>query len=110
MRDLKVYWQEVRTLQRSLPEFMWLMSLGDRKRGMVGGRMAEVGAEQAAKLLHAKSHRVAAEEEIATHLMREEQTRRESLNDGLRRRGIAVVTIPVNLPAVGDKPAPAKRR
>jgi hypothetical protein len=110
MRDLKVYWQEVRALEHSLPQFVWLMSLEDRKRGMVGDRMAEVGAEQAAPLLHAKSHRLATEEEIAGHLAREDQARRQSVNDGLRRRGIAVVAVPVSLPAKGDKPAAAKRR
>ncbi|MGA3189238.1 MAG: hypothetical protein ABSF22_19200 [Bryobacteraceae bacterium] len=104
MRDLKVYWQEVRTLERTLPEFVWLMSIEDRKRGMVGGRMAEVGAEPAAKLLHAKSHRMATEEEIAAHLVKEDQARRQSIHDGLRRRGIAVVSV------AGGKPAAAKRR
>jgi hypothetical protein len=108
MRDLKVYWQEVRALERSLPAFVWLMSLEDRKRGMVGERMAEVGAERAAQLLHTKSHRMATEEEIATHLAKEDQARRQSFHEGLKRRGIAVV--PVSSPAAGDKPAPARRR
>jgi hypothetical protein len=109
MRDLKVYWQEVRALQHSLPEFVWLMSLEDRKRGMVGGRMAEVGAENAAKLLHGKSHRMATEEEIAAHLEKEDQARRQGLHDGLRRRGIAVVAVP-SLTVKDDKPVAAKRR
>jgi hypothetical protein len=110
MRDLKVYWQEVRALERSLPAFVWLMSLEDRKRGMVGERMAEVGAERAAQLLHTKSHRMATEEEIATHLAKEDQARRLSFHEGLRRRGIAVVAVPVSSPAAGDKPAAARRR
>jgi hypothetical protein len=110
MRDLKVYWQEVRALEHSLPAFVWLMSLEDRKRGMVGDRMAEVGAEQAAKLLHANSHRMATEEEIAAHLVKEDRARRQSGSDGLRRRGIAVVAVPVSSPAKDDKPAAAKRR
>ncbi len=87
MRDLRQYWQEVRTLERSLPEFVWLMSLEDAKRGMVGGRMAEVGAAQAAQLLHAHSYRMATEEEIAAHLAKEEQARRQSFTRRLRRRG-----------------------
>jgi hypothetical protein len=106
MADLRRYWQEVRALERSLPEFMWLMSLEDVKRGMVGGRMAELGAAHAAQRLHAKSHRIATEEEIANHLAKEDQARRQVLGEGLRRRGIAVVS----LPAEGDKPAAAKRR
>jgi hypothetical protein len=109
MRDLKVYWQEVRALEHSLPEFVWLMSLEDRKRGMVGGRMAEVGAENAAKLLHTKSHRMATDEEIAAHLEKEDQARRQGLHDGLRRRGIAVVAVP-SLSGKDDKPIAAKRR
>ena len=109
MRDLRVYWQEVRTLERSLPEFVWLMSLEDGKRGMVGGRMAEVSAAPAAQLLHANSHRLATEEEIAAHLEKENLARRQSFQDGLRRRGIAVVAVPATT-APADKPAVAKRR
>jgi hypothetical protein len=109
MRDLKVYWQEIRALQRSLPEFVWLMSLEDAKRGMVGGRMAEVSAAPAARLLHASSHRRATEEEIAAHLEKENQARRQGVHDGLRRRGIAVVAVPAKA-LVADKPATAKRR
>jgi hypothetical protein len=106
MADLRVYWQEVRALASSLPQFAWLMSIEDAKRGMVGGRMAEVGAEQAARLLHTRSHRMATEDEISAHLIKEDQARRQSYHDGLRRRGIAVVT----LPAAADKPAAPKRR
>jgi hypothetical protein len=109
IRDLKVYWQEVRAMERSLPEFVWLMSLEDAKRGMVGGRMAEVGAAAAAQLLHANSHRRATEEEIAAHLEKENQARRQGVQEGLRRRGIAVVAVPATTSAAG-KPAAAKRR
>ena len=109
MRDLRQYWQEVRTLERTLPEFVWLMSIEDKKRGMVGGRMAEVGAAQAAQLLHAKSYRLAADDEIAAHLAKEEQARRQSFNDGLRRKGIAVVAVPIS-PAEDGKPTATKPR
>jgi hypothetical protein len=112
MRDLRQYWQEVRTLERSLPEFAWLLSLEDLKRGMVGGRIAQVGAAQAAQLLHANSYRMATEEEIATHLAKEDQARRQGFNDGLRRRGIAVVAVPpaVTSPAEDGKRAKTRRR
>ena len=111
MRDLRQYWQEVRALERTLPEFVWLMSLEDPKRGMVGGRMAEVGAVQAAPLLHSRSHRMATEEEIAGHLEKENQARRQSFHEGLRRKGIAVVAVPVSeKPAADNKRATARRR
>ena len=107
MRDLRQYWQEIRALQRKLPQFVWLMSLEDARRGMVGGRMAEVQAAQAAQLLHAKSHRMATEDEIAAYLATQEQARRQSFHDGLRRRGIAVVAVPTS---EGGKPAATKPR
>jgi predicted dinucleotide-binding enzyme len=112
MRDLRVYWQEVRALQQTLPEFVWLMSLEDAARGMTGGRMAQLGAAAAAQRLHAKSHRMATEEEIAAHLVKEDQARRQTLHDALRRRGIAVVAVPVSAipPVADDKRAPARRR
>jgi hypothetical protein len=111
MRDLRQYWQEVRALANTLPKFVWLMSLEDPRRGMVGGRMAEVGAEQAAPLLHAASHRRATEEEIAAHLEKEERVRRQTFHDGLRKRGIAVVAVASDSPTdKGGKRAPAKRR
>jgi hypothetical protein len=109
MRDLRQYWQEVRALERSLPGFVWLMSLADAKRGMVGGRLAEVGAAQAAQLLHANTYRKATEDEIAVHLVKEDQARRQSLHDGLRRRGIAVVAVPTS-PAEDGKRAVTRRR
>jgi hypothetical protein len=111
MADLRQYWQEVRALERTLPEFVWLMSLEDPKRGMVGGRMAEVGAAAGAALLHMRSHRKATEEEIAAHLRKENQARRQSVHEGLRRQGIAVVEVPVSeTPSAGSKPANTRRR
>jgi hypothetical protein len=110
MRDLRQHWQEVRALERSLPEFVWLMSIDDAKRGMVGGRMAEVGAAQAAQLLHKKSHRMATDSEISAHLAKEDQARRQSFQDGLRRRGIAVVAVPVVTSAEDGKRASTRRR
>ncbi len=96
-------------LQKSLPQFVWLMSMDDPQRGMVGGRMAEVGAGQAAPLLHAGSHRRATDAEIDAHLARENDTRRQSYHDGLKRKGIAVVPISQK-PSAGDTRASAKRR
>lgn len=112
MADLRVYWQEVRALQHSLPEFVWLMSLEDARRGMTGGQMAQVGAERAAQLLIAKSHRLATEEETAAHLAKEEQVRRQSVHDGLRRKGIAVVAVPVTAgpPAEDSKRGRTRQR
>jgi DNA-binding LacI/PurR family transcriptional regulator len=71
--------------------------------------MAELGAEQAAQRLHARSHRMAAEEEIAAHLEKENQARRQSFHEGLRRKGIAVVEVS-ETPSASSKPATTRRR
>lgn len=112
MGDPKQYWKEVRSLEQSLPQFVWLMSLEDPKRGMVGGRMAEMGAAQAAERLHGRSHRMATDGEISAHLAQQDLLRRQSLHDGLRRRGIAVVSLPANAESngPGGKRAATKRQ
>jgi hypothetical protein len=94
MRDLRKYWQEVRAIEKSLPECVWLMSLGDPPRGQTGGCMAQAAAAAAARLLHAKSHRLAAEEEIRAHQAAQEEAKRVAFHAGLRKRGIAVIAVP----------------
>jgi hypothetical protein len=93
MPDLKKYWQEVRVIEKTLPEFVWLMSLDNPRRGQVGGCLAEVTASIAAQLLHAKSHRLATEEEIHLHKQREAQIQRVAIHDKLRRQGVTVVPL-----------------
>ena len=91
--DLKKYWAEIRALERSLPEFLWLISMSDALRGRVGGAIVEVLAAQAALMLYAKTHRVATDEEIEEHREREEAKRRAAEEEKLRRQGIAVVAV-----------------
>lgn len=93
MRDLRKYWQEIRKIEKSLPEFVWLMSLGHPPR-WTGGSMAQVAAASAARLLHAQSHRLAADEEIQAHQAAEDEAKRLAFHQGLRKRGIAVIAIP----------------
>ncbi len=91
MRDLQKYWEDIRALAASLPAFVWLVSVDDPKRGMRGGRMAEVGAGTAAKLLQANSHRRATEEEIEAHRAGQEAVQRAAFHERLRIKGITVV-------------------
>ena len=93
MRDLRRYWQEIRAIEQSLPPYVWLMSVDDPMRGHTGGSISEVGAAQAAKLLHAKSHRPASPEEIAEHKQRQSDAVRRDFEDDLRRRGISIVSV-----------------
>jgi hypothetical protein len=88
MRDLRRHWQEIRTIESNLPRFVWLASVEDSQKCIV-----EVAAAQAARLLHAKSHRLAMEEEIHAYWANVEAAKRLDRLDGLRRQGIAIVSI-----------------
>jgi hypothetical protein len=37
MPDAKRYWQEVRAIERSLPKFVWMVSIEDSLRDRLGG-------------------------------------------------------------------------
>jgi hypothetical protein len=93
MPDVKRYWQEVRAIERSLPKFIWLVSIEDSLRGRVGGSITEVSAGHAAPLLFAKSHRIAAEDEVRAHWSVEERVKRAAFEERLRKKGVAVVTV-----------------
>lgn len=93
MPDLKKYWQEIRAIEQSLAGDVWLMSLENRARGQVAGSIAEVAAAAAAKLLHAKSHRLATEQETAAHQARQAETQRRGVQQRLRDEGIAIIPV-----------------
>jgi len=90
MRDLRKYWQEIREIEKSLLEFVWLMSLDNPSRGQRAGCIAQVAAGAAARLLHAKSHRLATEDEVEAHQTAQDEAKRLAFHEGLRKRGIAV--------------------
>ena len=93
MPDLKQYWQDLRAIEGTLDEFVWLMSLENRAKGQTGGTIVEAPATVAAKLLYAKSHRLAIPEEIAAHRAKEDETNRQSFERRLRDKGIALVKV-----------------
>jgi hypothetical protein len=87
MRDIRRYWREVRALEASLPEFVWLVDVE-------GSVPVEVGAGRAAQLLLAKSHRVASEDELSIQRSKEAAARKERQRNERRREGVAVVGLP----------------
>jgi hypothetical protein len=93
MIDFRQYWQEIRTIQSQLPDYVWMMSLEDAVSRLVGGCLVEVAADLAARLLHAKSHRLATEAEVASLRDKVAETKREAVHQGRRRRGIAIVEV-----------------
>ena len=94
MRDLRKYWQEIRDIETSLPECVWLVSLDNPPRGQKGGCIAQVAAAAAARLLHAKSHRLATDGEIQAPQTAEDAAKHLAFHEGLRKRGIAVIAVP----------------
>ena len=85
MRDIRRYWREVRELQASLPEFVWLVDVD-------GSAPVEVPAGRAAQLLLAKSHRVATKEELGVQREAEAVAGKKVEKDRRRREGVAVVS------------------
>jgi hypothetical protein len=84
MRDIRRYWKDVRVLEASLPEFVWLVDVE-------GSAPVEVTAGRAAQLLLAKSHRVASDEELGVQREKEVAVGKELRRDTRRREGVAVV-------------------
>jgi hypothetical protein len=91
MPDLKKYWQEIRAIEKSLPAEVWLVSLQNLAKGQVGGAIAEVAAAAAAKLLHAKSQRLATDDEIEAHKAQQDKIKRQIFEQEMRSQGIAVI-------------------
>jgi len=93
MPDLRKYWQEIRAIEKSLPAEVWLVSLQNLAKGQVAGSIAEVAAAVAAKLLHAKSQRLATDEEIETHKAQQAEIQRQVFEQRMRKQGIAVIPV-----------------
>jgi hypothetical protein len=93
MPDLKKYWQEIRAIEKSLPAEVWLVSLQNLARGQTAGSMVETAAAVAAKLLHAKSQRLATEEEIQAHKAQQSEAQRQAFEQRMRSQGIAVIPV-----------------
>lgn len=94
MPDLKKYWQEIRSIEKSLPAEVWLVSLQNLAKGQVGGAIVEAGAAVAAKLLHAKSQRLASDEEIQAHKFQQETIKHQIFEQSMRTQGIAIIPVP----------------
>ena len=87
MRDIRRYWREVRNLEASLPEFVWLAATE-------GSAPVEAPAGLAAQLLLTKSHRLASEEELDVQRAKEAVAGKRLERDRRRKEGVAVVAPP----------------
>ncbi len=94
MPDLRRYWQEIRKIESTLQEPTWLVSLDDTVPPSQSRHVVEVSAPVAARFLHAKSHRLATQEEVQAQRDKEAVAKRIAIYDSLRKRGITVVALP----------------
>jgi hypothetical protein len=102
MSNIRQYWQAVRAIEATLPEFVWLVDAIENKDVVV---VTQVAADVAAKLIHAKTHRVATQDEVDAHRDREATANKNARRERLGRAGSAVVSVEEN--ATEDQP---KRR
>jgi hypothetical protein len=88
-RDIRTFWREVRAIEGTLPEFVWLVSLAANSAEFV----TEAPAAIAARLLKTKSHRLATNEEVEAHHAREAEAVKLAKQERMRRSGAAIVVI-----------------
>ena len=88
-RDIRQHWQEVRAIEGTLPEFVWLVSVAANSLSFV----TEAPAAVAARLLKIKSHRLATSEEVEAHQAIEAETAKQARHERMRRSGAAIVVV-----------------
>jgi hypothetical protein len=112
MFNIRRYWQEIREEEARIGDKEpFLVSIEDRAKGMAGGMVVQVKRENAARLILAKTHRLATGEEI-------EQYERENLarvaaarEESLRRAGQSTYALPPKMRRPGARnggPAPMR--
>ncbi len=84
MRDLQQYWQEIHAIENGLPQFVWVIA---------EDCLIEVARAVAARLLHAKSHRLATEVEVKARKAREAEAAKVAEAERRRREGVEVVEV-----------------
>jgi hypothetical protein len=84
MRDIQRYWQEIRSIENALPQFVWVIA---------EDCLIEVARAVAARLLHAKSHRLATDEEIQTKKAGDQAEKKRAESERRTKEGVVVVEI-----------------
>ena len=95
IRDIQQYWREIRQIEATLDDFVWLAPAHPKPIGKaVEVHPVEVPGATAAHLLHQKSHRVATKEEVEAHRAREAGLALAAKKERLRREGRTQVLVP----------------
>ncbi len=104
---IQQYWKDLRSLEATLPEFVWLVATPAGAPPVV----TQAAAAIAAKWLHAKTHRVATDEEVAQLRADDAAAVKQAKQERMRRSGAAVVVVDEapSEPARSE-PSPRRRR
>jgi len=89
MSSIQDYWKNIRALESNLPEFVWVVGTAAGAPPFV----TQVASGLAAKLLYAKSHRVAEAAEVDAHLANDAATLKLAKQERMRRTGAAIVVV-----------------
>jgi hypothetical protein len=110
--DLRQLHITLKRIEDELPsgEFPLVVSIENRANRQNGGIITDVTRAMAARLIHARTHRLATDEEAAAHLASETQAREESrharLAPRIAYRGSTIVLPPA---AVDEQPKKKSR-
>jgi hypothetical protein len=101
---IQQYWKNVRAVEQTLPAVVWLVGTAAGAPPFV----TQVASDVAAKLLHAKSHRLANEEEVAAQTVNDASALKDAKQERMRRKGAALVVVEGDEPT--SEPSPRRRR
>jgi hypothetical protein len=105
---IQEYWKDLKSLEETLPEFVWLVATAAGAPPFV----TQVACRVAAKLLHARTHRIAADEEVAAQRAKDTATLKQAKQERMRRSGAAVVVVDeeASPESTTSEPSPRRRR
>jgi hypothetical protein len=94
-KQIERFWADVKATESGIRErFVVMVSIQRPERGVKGGALMEVERRAAAELIVAGSHRLATKEEERLYRAKHEADRRAQIEEGRRKAGVVVVTIP----------------
>ena len=100
---VREYWAAVRKIEADLPEFVWVVSMEDPLRGLIGVQTTQVTREMAAKAIHEKRARLATSAEISAHVAEMEERKSTAHYAEREKRGVGVYVLPPAAPGKGAK-------
>ena len=102
-RTIQQYWKDIRSIESTLPALVWLVGTATDAPPFV----TQVASDIAAKWIHAKSHRIATEEEVQAQSANDVVALKQAKQERMRRKGAALVVVEGE---TTSEPSPRRRR